>query len=104
MFDGTLPGIRSFASADLVRKMADERNVLFVGFIGESEIRVARNAVVNFDEVGAAGLDVVDGAPGFLGLVHDDGTGPDRWITVDDRTAKNNFRPGGRGGKFGAQL
>src|SRR5258708_35106960 len=62
MLDGTLAGVRSFRSADSVRQMAGKGYVLLVGFFSQGKIRVARNVIVNFDEVGAVRLDFVHGA------------------------------------------
>ena len=104
MLDGALARVGSFGGTDLVREMADERDVLFVRFVDQSEIRVAGYAVVDLDEISATSLDFVDDTAGVLRLVYHDRSGPHGRIAVNDGAANDDFGRHRSGGKLGAQL
>ena len=53
MLDAFLAGGDGFGDADFVGDVADEGEILFVGFGGGGEIGVVRDDGLNFDEVGA---------------------------------------------------
>ena len=54
--------------------------------IHEGEVRLAREILVDLDEVRAAVDQLVHGCPGLIGRAHDSGVGTQRWIAVDART------------------
>src|SRR5689334_9330647 len=104
MLDGALAGVGSFRGANLIRQMARKRDVLLVSFVHESEVSVTGDAVVNFDEVGAALFDFPNHAAGVVRLVNDNGAGPDGRIAVHDDAADEDVRGDRRGSKLGAQI
>jgi hypothetical protein len=104
MLDGALPGVGSFRSADTVRQMTDEGNVLLAGFVSEGKIRIAWNVIVDFDEVGTVRLDFVHGAAGIVGFPDDNGTFPNGRVAIDDGAAEEDFRRNRNAGEFGTQI
>ena len=84
--------------------MAGKRNALFAGFVDERKIRVARDAVVDFNEVRAALLDLVDCAACVGGLMNDDRPRPYGRVAIHDRAADENIRGEGDRGESGAQF
>src|SRR5260370_41926813 len=83
--------------------MPHERNVLLVGFVSQREISVARNVIINFDEVGSVRLDLIHRAARVAGILDDDRTWPYRWVSVNDGAAEDNFRSDRGASKFGSQ-
>src|ERR1700752_2798503 len=104
MLDGALACIGGFRGANLVRQMSGKGNVLLAGLVREREVSVAGNAIVDFDEVGAAFLDFVNHASGVVRLVHDNGARPDGRIAVDDDAADQDVGRERRSSQLGAQI
>ena len=85
--------------------MADERDVLLAGFVGDGEDGVARNQRLEFDEVDAAALQVVDRAAAIVRSRDRDRTGKTRLRAIEHGAGDDHARADqGAGGDFFAPL
>ena len=67
MLESLLPGIRGFGGANRIWHMAYEWDALLTGLVGDSKYGIARNQRLQFDEIGSALLQVIDGAASVFG-------------------------------------
>ena len=72
--------------------MAFERDVLFIGFLGDGEDGFAGDERLQLDEIRAATLEIGDGATGVGGRGDGDGTGETRLGAIEHRTGSEDAR------------
>ena len=73
MFKGALAGVDGLGGTNAVRHVTDEVDVLAAGLACDGEVSLARDAGLDFDEVGSAVMEHVDG--GAAALRRGDGDG-----------------------------
>jgi hypothetical protein len=79
MLETLLPGSGHFRGAHRVRHMTHERHGLLARLIGDGKDGVAWNQRLQFDDVCAAPLQIIDGAASVLRCPNRNGTG-EAWL------------------------
>ena len=72
MLDGSLPGLRGFHRRDAPRHMANEWKALRMSLLSNRVVFVAREVVIDLDEIEAASSRQPRCRPGFLRTKNDD--------------------------------
>jgi len=102
MFDAAHSGVAGFDGADFKGQVADEGNVLLFRFFSDGEKGLAGGHRNDFDEIGAALFEVLDGSAGFLGVADGILLGSSLATGSKERSRGNDMRREERAGLGGA--
>src|SRR5690349_1603540 len=92
MFDALLSGGARFPCTDSKRHMPNYRNVFALRLIGNGEVRLAGEPVVDLNEIRPVLLLLFYNGPGLIGIAHRDLVRPAWRIAINDGTCEIETR------------
>src|SRR5882724_326483 len=84
VLNALLPAARSFSRSDTVWDVPNERNSQFLSLLGNLQIRIAGQSVVDLEEVGGISSKFRDTLTGLRGILDGDREGPKRTFPLED--------------------
>src|SRR5689334_192546 len=86
MLHALLTRVGGLLHSDRIGHMVHERDSALAGFIGDREVGVARQAVIDLDEVRSVRLVTIDGRARLRHIDDGDTSRPGRFWTIEDGT------------------
>lgn len=93
VLDARLPGLNGFRNRHGERHVSGKGQAPAPGFLGNGEVGVPRQVVVDLEEVHSAALEVRHGCAGLLGVAHFPAEWPVGRRVVEDEAGRDDPRP-----------